>query len=130
MHRAHGRHHHPAATSPPWLDAFVDPDAAAPVGAPPLDELRARLGDRAPDIDLTDLATPILESLEAWRESAARAARVAPEAVLSDRVLRRIAECRPETIAELADVPGVGSAKARRFGPRLLEISAPAGICD
>lgn len=114
----------------PWLDAFVDPDADAPAGAPQLDELRARIGERAPDIDLTDLATPVLESLEAWRASAAHAARISPEAVLSDGALRQIAERRPETIAELADVPGVGRAKARRFGPRLLEISAPAGICD
>jgi DNA helicase-2/ATP-dependent DNA helicase PcrA len=110
----------------PWLDAFIDPDAAEPIELPHLDELRARVGDHGPDIDLTDFVTPVVESLEAWRETAAHAARVSPTAVLSDDALRHIAERRPESIDELAAVPGVGAGKARRFGPRLLEISTPA----
>lgn len=109
----------------PWLGAFVDPDADAPVESPHIDELRSRIGDHGPDIDLTDVVTPVIESLNAWREAAARAARVAPTAVLSDDALRRIAEARPDSVDDLAAVPGVGPAKARRFGPRLLEISSP-----
>ncbi|MEM7140154.1 MAG: ATP-dependent DNA helicase UvrD2 [Actinomycetota bacterium] len=109
----------------PWLDAFVDPDGSAVV-EPDLGELRERVGDRPPDIDLTDLVTPIVDELAAWREHAAHKAKVRPTAVLSDDALQRIAEARPATLDELASVPGVGPGKARRFGPRLLEISSPA----
>ena len=109
----------------PWIEASTDPDAASTaVDAPSVEELRQLL-DNSPDIDLTDLITPVVTSLEAWRAAAAHAARVAPAAVLSDDALRRIATRRPAPIAELAQVPGVGPGKARRFGPRLLEISAP-----
>ncbi|MEZ5245164.1 MAG: ATP-dependent DNA helicase UvrD2 [Acidimicrobiales bacterium] len=111
----------------PWLAAFVDPDAGAPIESPHLDELRHRLGDETPDIDLTDFVTPIVESLHSWRAGAAHAARVEPTAVLSDDAIRRIAEIRPGSIDELAAVPGVGPGKARRFGARLLEISAAPG---
>jgi len=108
----------------PWLEAFVNPDDSAPTETPPLHQLRELLDD-SPDIDLADVTTPIVTSLEAWRERAANAARVAPTAVLSDDALRSIAEQRPASIDELAEVPGVGAGKARRFGPRLLEISTP-----
>jgi DNA helicase-2/ATP-dependent DNA helicase PcrA len=109
----------------PWLEAFVDPGSNEPPESPHLDELRACLGDETPDIDLTDLVTPVVESLEAWRAAAAHAARVSPTAVLSDDAIRHIAETRPESIDELAELPGVGPGKARRFGARLLEISSP-----
>ena len=114
----------------PWLDAFVDPDAAAPPQSPHLDELRARLGDPPPDIDLTDTdltdtVTPVVEALEAWRRAAAHVARVAPTAVLSDDAIRSIARTRPTTVEALAALPGIGPARARRFGPQLLGISAP-----
>ena len=107
------------------LKAFVDPDGDVPMISPPVDELREQVSDPAPDIDLTDLITPVVTSLEEWRDGAARAAKVAPAAVLSDDALQGIAERRPASIDELADVPGVGPGKARRFGPRLLEIAAP-----
>lgn len=112
----------------PWLDAFVDSEGASPRIEPQVDELRARLGHDTPDIDLTHtdlLETPIVTSLESWRAAAAKAARVTPTAVLSDEALRGIAEARPDSIEELAAVPGVGAGKARRFGPRLLDISSP-----
>ena len=119
---------HPRTPSP-WIAAFVDPDEAPP-GRPDVDLLREQISGRAPDIDLTgtdltETLTPVVESLEAWREHAARQAKIAPGAVLSDDALHRIAEERPSTIDELAALPGVGAGKARRFGTRLLEISSP-----
>ena len=115
--------HHRAPS--PWLDAFARPDEA-PFAPPDLAGLRERLGDRPSDIDLTDLVTPVVDSLKEWRRSVAKAAKVAPTAVLSDEALGRIAEERPTSIGELAGMQGVGPGKARRFGPRLLEISSPA----
>ena len=55
------------------------------------------------------------------RPRRARAARVAPEAVLPDHVLARIADARPADVAELGAVRGVGAILAARFGPDLLD---------
>ena len=63
---------------------------------------------------------PGLEALRTWRELVARAARVAPEAVLPDHVLQRIAVCRPADLAELGAIRGVGTILAERLGPDLL----------
>lgn len=99
----------------PWLDSALA--AAASVAArpvpPPADLLAARQATAArPD--------PILVALRRWRDHRARAFRVAPAAVLADAVLERVAERRPTTLAELAAVPGVGTARASAIGPKLL----------
>ena len=110
----------------PWLDAFSS--AEAPVAdKPDLDAPREAMG-RRPDIDLTDVVTPIHDALALWRAGAARAAKVAPGAVLSDDTLQRLADQPPCTLEELSAVSGVGPGKARRFGPRLLEILCPPAV--
>jgi DNA helicase-2/ATP-dependent DNA helicase PcrA len=67
---------------------------------------------------------PELEALRAWRASAARAARIQPEAVLPDHVLRRVAEARPRDVDALGAIGGVGPLLARRFGPAILDALA------
>ena len=86
--------------------------------------LRDRLGT-AGDIDLTEARVPLLDELEHWRSGAAAAAAVSPTAVLSDAALRTLAREQPCSLDALAAVVGVGPGKARRFGPRLLEIICP-----
>lgn len=110
----------------PWLEAFVDPDDGAPREAPRVEELRARI-DHPIHIGPGERRAALVDSLTAWRAAAAHAAKVTPTAVLPDDALERIADLRPTSIDELAAVPGVGPGKARRFGLRLLEISAPGG---
>lgn len=63
---------------------------------------------------------PELEALRAWRDTAARAARIEPDAVLPDRVLSRIVSSRPADLDELGAVQGVGVILARRFGDAIL----------
>jgi ribonuclease D len=63
---------------------------------------------------------PELEALQRWRDGVARAARVAPEAVLPDHVLARIVEERPVDVEDLGAIRGVGAILAGRFGPDLL----------
>ncbi len=63
---------------------------------------------------------PELISLRAWRDLAARAARIQPEAVLPDHVLARVAAARPADVASLGEVPGVGPILAQRFGDAIL----------
>ena len=69
---------------------------------------------------------PVLAALRTWRAAAARAAGVAPAIVCPDRVLEAVAARGPRTVADLADVPGLSSQAARRFGPRLVEVVARA----
>jgi DNA helicase II / ATP-dependent DNA helicase PcrA len=68
-------------------------------------------------------------SLRRWRAVRARAARVAPEAILSDAALAAIVAARPRASAELASVDGVGKLKTARFGVELLAMLErhPAG---
>lgn len=61
-----------------------------------------------------------IEALHRWRDTAARAARVEPAAVLPDHVLARVAVQRPRDVEELGAVRGVGAILARRFGAAIL----------
>jgi DNA helicase-2/ATP-dependent DNA helicase PcrA len=67
---------------------------------------------------------PELESLRRWREAAARAARIDPEAVLPDHVLSRVAAARPRDLEALGAIRGVGTILAGRFGDAILEAMA------
>ena len=67
---------------------------------------------------------PALEALRTWRDAAARAARVDPDAVLPDHVLHRIATARPADLDALGALRGVGILLARRFGADILDALA------
>ena len=107
----------------PWLEAFVGDQSAGPTPTgPPSEvlELRQRLKDsRSPDVP-AGRTGELLSDLQQWRSATAHAARIKPSAVLSDSILRRIAEQEPSSIPELGAV--IGENKAHRFGPLLLEI--------
>ena len=62
------------------------------------------------------------EALRAWRLSEARDKDVPAFVVFTDATLVAIAEARPQTLEELGDLAGVGSAKLERYGEAILEI--------
>ncbi len=124
---------------------LADIEATAPTGAPVSDEAgreaasaqRARLravpggaGRPAADADGTQSRTgglhpseqAILRALQEWRAAAARAASVAPTAVLADRTLVEVARLRPRNRDELRAVRGIGPMKAARYGDALVHI--------
>ena len=68
--------------------------------------------------------TPLGESLREWRVGRARTDGVPPYVVFHDSVLQAIADARPETLGELAQISGVGPAKLERYGPELLDVLA------
>jgi DNA helicase II / ATP-dependent DNA helicase PcrA len=66
--------------------------------------------------------TPEAEKLRAWRLERARTDGVPPYVVFHDSVLHRIAESRPASLGELAEIPGVGPAKLERYGEAVLAV--------
>jgi ATP-dependent DNA helicase RecQ len=80
---------------------------SAASGAAPLDALAG------PDADLFEL-------LRAERRSIAEDQGVPAYVVFHDATLREIATRRPGTAQELLAVPGIGAAKAERYGARIL----------
>jgi DNA helicase-2/ATP-dependent DNA helicase PcrA len=65
------------------------------------------------------------QRLRDWRLERARADNVPPYVVFHDSVLHAIAEARPSSLGELAQIAGVGPAKLDRYGPDLLELVRP-----
>ena len=76
-----------------------------------------------------DRATPatgeeggLFERLRALRMELAKAAGVPPYVVFHDTTLREMALLKPTTLAQLAQLPGIGEKKLERYGPRFLEL--------
>jgi DNA helicase-2/ATP-dependent DNA helicase PcrA len=116
----------------PWLTGLAErQQARRSAGSGPPDDWRLRLADQrrtlAAAVASVRTAPPAtLAALQAWRDTAARAARVEPEALVDDRLLEAIAARRPATTDELAAVPGMGRLLAVRLGDGLLAAVAGA----
>jgi DNA helicase-2/ATP-dependent DNA helicase PcrA len=78
--------------------------------------------------DLAPREPAELSALRTWRESAARGARIEPEAVLPDHVLARIAAVRPVDVEQLGAIRGVGPILATRFGAAILDALAVGDV--
>jgi DNA helicase II / ATP-dependent DNA helicase PcrA len=68
----------------------------------------------------------LFDDLKQWRLERSKADEVPAYVVFHDSTLKSIAEQRPTTLDELAEVPGIGPAKLERYGDDLLAITAPA----
>jgi DNA helicase-2/ATP-dependent DNA helicase PcrA len=64
--------------------------------------------------------TPAVQALRDWRLARARADEVPAYVVFNDRTLAELVSRTPQTLAELAAVPGIGPAKLERYGHELL----------
>jgi DNA topoisomerase-3 len=64
----------------------------------------------------------LLVVLTKWRLQEARRRRTPAYHILTNRTLDALVRARPSDEAELLEVPGMGPAKVRRFGRRLLEL--------
>jgi DNA helicase-2/ATP-dependent DNA helicase PcrA len=65
---------------------------------------------------------PVFDRLREWRRRRALNDGVPPYVVFHDRTLGEIAERAPSSLAELADVSGVGPAKLERYGTDVLRV--------
>jgi DNA helicase-2/ATP-dependent DNA helicase PcrA len=64
--------------------------------------------------------TPAVRALREWRLARAREEEVPAYVVFNDRTLAELVARTPQTLAELAAVPGIGPAKLERYGAELL----------
>jgi DNA helicase-2/ATP-dependent DNA helicase PcrA len=64
----------------------------------------------------------LVARLTAWRSDEARRAGQPAYCVFDNKTLVAIAERRPDSLEQLARVPGVGPAKLARFGPAVLDL--------
>ncbi|MFN5605135.1 MAG: HRDC domain-containing protein, partial [Actinomycetes bacterium] len=103
-----------ARTRSPFIEGA---DAVEPGVAPPEEFRRANRRRRSS----TQSDDTVLRELHAWRHAAGRAAQVEASLLCSDATLALIAERRPTSVDELADIDGVGPLLARRAGTRILE---------
>jgi DNA helicase-2/ATP-dependent DNA helicase PcrA len=68
--------------------------------------------------------TPLLEALQMWRRERAQLDAVPAYVVAHDAMLAAIAEDRPNSIAQLRRIKGMGPVKLDQYGPEILEIVA------
>jgi ATP-dependent DNA helicase RecQ len=64
--------------------------------------------------------SPLFEALRTWRGEQARAQGVPAYVILHDKTLHALAAAQPAHPDELLDIPGIGQAKAERYGADLL----------
>jgi len=93
------------------------PVAAAPARA---------VSGRQPTPDLPPADQAVFEALRAERRLIAEESRVPAFVVLQDVSLRAMAQDRPTDIAALLRIPGIGTAKAEKYGERFLSVLAAA----
>lgn len=64
----------------------------------------------------------LFEALRFHRKNLANATGVPPYVIFSDKVLLAMVQERPTTLAEMANLPGIGSLKLQKYGPEFLQI--------
>jgi ATP-dependent DNA helicase RecQ len=68
------------------------------------------------------IGDPLFEALRACRTALAKEAGVPPYVVFHDSTLREMAALKPESLAALGRVSGVGAAKLDRYGGAFVEV--------
>ena len=76
----------------------------------------------AAELSAADAA--VFEQLRAWRGATAREQSLPAYTVFQNATLRAIAIARPATLAELAEINGVGEAKLAKYGEAVLDLLA------
>ena len=69
----------------------------------------------------------LVEALKKWRLAVAKKEGVPAFRVLTDAVLREIAESRPESEEELLEIAGIGPRLASRYGVGILQVLRGGG---
>ncbi|MFC0037554.1 ATP-dependent DNA helicase UvrD2 [Actinomadura rayongensis] len=70
----------------------------------------------------SEMNEDVLLALKDWRAEISAEQRVPAYVVFTDATLQAIAERAPETLEDLAQIPGVGKVKLDRYGPAVLSL--------
>jgi len=84
----------------------------------------ARAKPAASHYQFADADPALVEALREWRRGVARDAGVPAYVVFGDETLRNIAARRPDSIQELARIPGLGPGRLDRYGAAVLALCA------
>ncbi|WP_444453379.1 DNA helicase RecQ [Rhodobacter capsulatus] len=79
---------------------------------------------------VSDEDAPLLSALKAKRRALAEAAGLPAYMIFPDRTLIEMAELRPRTLDQFAQVNGVGAKKLESYGLAFLEVIAGAGAAE
>lgn len=74
---------------------------------------------------LSDDQMPLFNTLRTWRTERAKREGVPPYVICTNQQLAQIAAARPDTLAGLAKIRGIGKAKVEKYGHNLLRILQP-----
>ena len=86
------------------------------------DMLKAGGNRPSPKAMVSEEDAPLLSAMKAKRRALAEAARAPAYVIFPDRTLIEMAEKRPKTLDEMAQVNGVGAKKLERYGRIFLEV--------
>jgi ATP-dependent DNA helicase RecQ len=68
--------------------------------------------------------SPLFDALRERRRELAKQMSVPPYVIFHDSTLREMAQARPASLSEMAEISGVGSAKLERYGAAFVELIA------
>ena len=95
--------------------AILKGDSPVEIVVPPR-RARRRRADATPN----PVGDPLFEALRALRKELAEEAQVPPYVVFHDSTLREMTSARPETLAQLGRLPGIGAKKLEAYGEQFL----------
>jgi ATP-dependent DNA helicase RecQ len=90
------------------------------------DSARPPSSARPPVADLSPADQALFEKLRAERRRIAEESKVPAFVVLQDVSLRAMAQDRPQDVAALLRIPGIGTAKAEKYGEQFLSVITTA----
>ncbi|RIK57423.1 MAG: hypothetical protein DCC57_01925 [Chloroflexi bacterium] len=99
-----------------WLAEH--PDLASPAPAPP--EPETDTGEDLPRAG--DNYTSLQKAIWLWRRRLAEDLNQPPYMIMGNELILRIAETRPQTLEELAELPGMGAQRVEHYGPTLIDL--------
>lgn len=94
--------------------SLADPESLSAAGR----GRRRKRGSRAQ----TRSGSPLFEALKELRLRLSKEHRVPPYIIFHDATLQAMAEAKPQTLAEMREVSGVGDAKLARYGEQFLAV--------
>jgi len=98
-----------------WLAAH--PEMVDPTAADPVDD-----GEEAPEEVVAETYTALQKALYGWRRRTADSQGIPTYAIMGNELMLRIAESRPQYAEELAELPGMGTARMEKYGGVILDL--------